>query len=136
MIIDAPVVILPSTPMNRPIAAGRAGGGGTSVVTESTRPLRDPEQPEAGRRNDAWAGLEDRRGRSDAEFANRVRLEIARQGAIRQNPDWSVGSSDPPSADADRFLSAADVRQLRDRLESRLALDGAGATLRRLDEVG
>lgn len=136
MIIDAPVVILPSTPMNRRSAGGRAGGGGTSVVTESPRPLRDPEQPEAGRRSDARAVLEDRPGRSDAEFANRVRLDIARQGAIRQNPDWSVGSSDSPSADTDRFLSAADVRQLRDRLESRLARDGAGATLRRLDEVG
>ncbi len=136
MIIDAPVVILPSTPMNRPVVAARSGGGGTSVVTESPRPLRDAEQPAAGRRTDARAGLEERPGRSDAELANRVRLEIARQGAPRQDPGPSLGSSEPPSADDDRFLSAADVRQLRDRLESRLALDGAGATLRRVDEVG
>jgi len=136
MIIDAPVVIAPNAPLNRPIATARPGGGGTAVVTESPRALRDAEQLETGRRGEARLGLEDRPGRSDAEFATRVRLDIARQGAVGQTPDRALGESDRSSADSDRFLSAADIRQMRNRLESRLALDGAGATLRRLDEVG
>jgi len=136
MIIDTPVVIVPNAPLNRPIATDRPGGGGTAVVTESPRPLRDPEQVETGRRSDAGPGLEDRPGRSDAEFANRVRLDIARQDAVGRTPDRTSGKSDWSSADSDRFLSAAEIRQMRNRLESRLALDGAGATLRRLDEVG
>lgn len=135
MIIDNPVVIPPSAPLHRPLVGDRPGGGSTAVITETLRALDDPEQAAASRRNeiDSDRGRGDRSARDDVEMAARMRVGVARERAA----DFGE-SPDPPrdrSADVDRgdFISAVEMRQLRDRLEARLSRDPGILTLRSVD---
>lgn len=135
MIIDNPVVILSSAPLNRPLVGDRPGGGSTAVITETPRALDAPEQAAASRRNgiDSDRGRGDRSARDDVEMAARMRVGVARERSV----DFGESPNQPRgrSADVDRgeFISAAEMRQLRDRLEARLARDPGILTLRSVD---
>ena len=139
MIIDTPVVVPPHAPPNRLPVGDRPGGGSTAMVTELPRALYDPEHTSAGRRSEAEDHGERRLGRDDAEFSARVRLDVAREQA-RDNAD--VGGQarrhdDSRPGEAGDFISAAEIRQFRDRLEARLAGSDPGTiTLRSIDVLG
>lgn len=139
MILDAPVVIPPSVPVNRPPPSDRPGGGATAVPTESPRPLADPEQGAAGRRNEERANAENRPGRNDAELASRARLDVAREqtreATRTRNDEAPRASRGDNTPDSDTALTREQIQQLRDRLEARLATQTPGATLRSVDEA-
>jgi hypothetical protein len=138
MIIDTPVVITPSVPANRPQPSDRPGGGTTAVPTESPRPLADPEQGAASRRNEEQANAENRPGRNDAELASRARLDVAREQSrdeTRTQGEAGRGSDSRETPDGDTILTREQIQQLRDRLEARLATQTPGATLRSVDEA-
>lgn len=136
MIIDTPVVIPPSVPANRPPPSDRPGGGATAVPTESPRPLADPEQGAAGRRNEEQANAENRPGRNDAELASRARLDVAREQSreeTRGRPESARNAEIRERSDDDTVLTREQIQQLRDRLEARLATETPGATLRSVE---
>lgn len=108
MIIDTPVIVPPNSPPNRPLTGDRLGGGGTAVITETPRPVDDPEQLSAGRRNEEQATTEDRQGRNAAELAGRTRLEVAR-GQVEEvevSVTEPAGSGASTTAPADTTVRA------------------------------
>jgi hypothetical protein len=134
VIIETPIAAPPGAPINRPQSNDRLGGGVTAVPTESPRPLDDPEEGSASRRNEEQANTENRPGRNDAELAARTRVDAARERAGDDRPPARQTEPAPDSDDA--FLSRQDIQQLRDRLEARLAIQTpGGATLRSVDET-
>ncbi|OOG23770.1 hypothetical protein B1C78_10180 [Thioalkalivibrio denitrificans] len=124
MIIDNPMAAPPGAPINRPQSNDRLGGGATAAPTESPRPLDDPEEGSAGRRNEEQANTENRPGRNDAEMAARARVDVARERDTEESPQ---GASEPgPRQDAER---------MREQLEARLETPTpGGAPQRAVDE--
>ena len=139
MIIDTPVVVPTHAPPNRLPVGDRPGGGRTAMVTELPRALYDAEHASAGRRSEAEGQVERRPGRDDAELSARVRLDVAREQARGNAGDGGQarGRREGRSGDAGDFISAAEIRQFRERLEARLAGGDPGAiTLRSIDVLG
>jgi hypothetical protein len=140
MIINNPVVVPTHAPPNRLPVGDRPGGGSTAMVTDLPRALHDPEHTSAGRRSEAEDHLERRRsGRDDAELSARVRLDVAREQAREKADDGGQARrrGDGRSPEAGDFISAAEIRQFRDRLEARLAGSDPGTiTLRSIDVLG
>jgi hypothetical protein len=139
MIIDTPVVVPTHAPPNRLPVGDRPGGGGTAMVTELPRALYDPEHTSAGRRSEAEGQAERRPGRDDAELSARVRLDVAREQARENVGDRGQARDrrDGRPGEAGDFISAAEIRQFRERLEARLAGSDPGAiTLRSIDVLG
>ena len=137
MLVDNPVIHLPSAPVNRPWVGDRPGGSAVAVITESLRPLHDAERAAPGRgvEKDELRQRGDRPQRNDAEMAARIRIGIARERAFQaQNSFAGTGSGDPdnPSARGD-YISAAEIRQRRERLEARMARDPGMLTLLSVD---
>jgi hypothetical protein len=137
MIIDTPVAAPPAAPINRPPATDRLGGGSTAAPTESPRPLNDPEEGNASRRNEERANAENRPGRNDTELAARARLDAVRGRGTdddrAQTPSRDAEAAGDPDED---FLSRQEIQRLRDRLEARLAGQApVRATLRSIDET-
>ncbi|WP_373054145.1 hypothetical protein [Thioalkalivibrio sp.] len=124
MIIEHPPVVALHAPAPRRPAGAGAGIVGGAAITETFRPLDDPGQragARQGERNDAA----EHRPRSDAEWAARMRVGVAREQA-RQSGDtgaqdraWQQGGT----AGRETYISAAETRRLRERLEARLAPD-------------
>jgi hypothetical protein len=138
MIIDTPVAAPPGAPIHRPPATDRLGGGGTAAPTESPRPLNDPEEGNASRRNEERADAEHRPGRHDVELAARARLDAVRGHNADDDRAQSAPSRDAEAADDPDggFLSRQEIQRLRDRLEARLAGQApVSATLRSIDET-
>ena len=137
MIIDTPVVVPTHAPPNRLPVGDRPGGGSTAMVTELPRALYDPEHTSAGRRSEAEGQAERRPGRDDAELSARVRLDVARERGNAGDRGQARSRGEGRSGDAGDVISAAEIRQFRDRLEARLAGGDPGAiTLRSIDVLG
>ena len=127
MIIDNPMAAPPGAPINRPQSNDRLGGGATAAPTESPRPLDDPEEGSAGRRNEEQANTENRPGRNDAEMAARARVDVARERDTDEAPQQASASDSGARQDAERMRE-----QLEARLETRTP---GGAPLRAVDET-
>jgi hypothetical protein len=138
MIIDTPVAAPPGAPINRPPATDRLGGGSTAAPTESPRPLNDPEEGNASRRNEERANAENRPGRNDAELAARARVDAVRGRSADDDRAQTAPSRDAEAAGEpdEASLSRQEIQRLRDRLEARLAgQTPVNATLRSIDET-
>jgi len=137
MLIDKPVVTLPSAPVNRPWVGDRPGGGAVAVITESLRPANEPEPAAAGRRieSDELRSRADRPARDDAEMAARIRVGVARERAAesRESPGRPGGWGQRNGDRRDDYIPAAEIRQLRERLEARLAQEPGILTLHSID---
>ena len=137
MLVDNPVIHLPSAPVNRPWVGDRPGGSAVAVITESLRPLNDAERAAPGRgvENDEPRQRADRPRRDDVEMAARIRIGIAREREFQaQNSFSRTGSGDPDNANARAdYISAAEIRQRRERLEARMARDPGMLTLLSVD---
>ena len=140
MIINTPVVVPTHAPPNRLPVGDRPGGGSTATVTELPRALYDPEHTSAGRRSAAEDPVERHRpARDAAELSARVRLDVAREQAREKAGEGGEARrrDDGLSPGAGDFISAAEIRQFRDRLGARLAGSEPGTiTLRSVDAFG
>lgn len=135
MIIENPIVVTSNVPPNRPTPGVRPGGGNTAVITEILRPLDDPWQGSAARRSERQDMVERRPARNDAEWAARMRVDVAREQARQSGEPW-VGAyrqHGDDAVDRDTYIPAAEVRRLRDRLEARIAREPGMLTLRSVD---
>jgi len=135
VIIENPIVVTPYAPPSRPPPGVRPGGGNTAVITETLRPLDDPWQGAAGGRSERRDMVERRPMRDDAEWAARMRVDVAREQARQSGEPW-VGSyrqHGDDAVDRDTYISAAEIRRLRDRLEARIAREPGMLTLRSVD---
>ncbi len=73
--------------------------------------------------------------RDDAEWAARMRVDVAREQARQSGEPW-VGSyrrHGDAAADRDTYIPAAEIRRLRERLEARIAREPGMLTLRSVD---
>ncbi|TVP83026.1 hypothetical protein [Thioalkalivibrio sp.] len=132
MLIDKPVVTLPSAPVNRPWVGDRPGGGAVAVITESLRPVNEPEHAAAGRHTEIDGSRSDRPARDDAEMAARIRVDVARERAAESTGrpgGWGQRNGDR----REDYIPAAEIRQLRERLEARLAREPGILTLHSID---
>jgi hypothetical protein len=163
MMVDAPVFVAPSLPLNRPFDGERLGGGGTAAPTELPRAISDTEQTSATRRAESESNTDQRSSPNDAEIAAQARLLVARDAATSSTPipvvDAGIGSGGgfaatvspealsgtggAPSGQAtsatvddgdDGAITAAQFAQLRDQLEIQLSEGPSGMTLRSVDE--
>jgi len=135
MIIENPIVVTPSVLPNRLPPGVRPGGGNTTFITETLRPLGDPWRGSSARSSERPDLVERRPLRDDAEWAARMRVDVAREQARQSGEPW-VGSyrqHGDDAVDRDTYIPAAEIRRLRDRLEARIAREPGMLTLRSLD---
>lgn len=135
MIIENPIVVTSNVPPNRPAPGGRPGGGNTAVIAETLRPLDDPWEGVAGGRSERHDRVERRPVRDDAEWAARMRVDVAREQAKQAREQWfgTYGRGADGASDRETYISAAEIRRLRDRLEARIAREPGMLTLRSVD---
>jgi hypothetical protein len=135
VIIEHPIVVTSNVPPHRPLPGVRPGGGNTAVVSETLRPLDDPWEGAASRRSERHDMVERRPVRDDAEWAARMRVDVAREQARQSGEPW-VGAYrqyGDGAVDRDTYISAAEIRRLRDRLEARIAREPGILTLHSVD---
>ncbi|TVP85838.1 MAG: hypothetical protein EA347_09560 [Thioalkalivibrio sp.] len=135
MIIEHPPVVTAYDPASRRPAGARAGLAGSAAIIDPFRPLDDPREDASARRSERNDAAERRTPRNDAEWAARMRVGVAREQA-RQSGD--LGAHERPwqhegTAGRETYISAAETRRLRERLEARLAPDPEMLTLHSVD---
>ena len=135
MIIDHPPVVALHDPAPRRPAGIRAGLAGGAAIIDTFRPLDAPRKDAAAREGKRSDAAERHPPRNDAEWAARMRVGVAREQARQSG---GPGAYDPAweyegAAGRETYISAAETRRLRERLESRLARDPEILTLPTVD---
>ncbi len=137
MLVDNTVVHLPSAPVHRSSGGDCPGGSAVAVLAESLRPVYDPGRTGACRGIDSDRPRQraDRPPPDHVEVAARIRVGIARERASHSQDSFTrTGSGDPRAANPrGDYISAAEIRHLRERLEARLARDPGILNLRSID---
>lgn len=79
---------------------------------------------------------DERRARSESEWVARLRVQVARDESEAANPGSRRGQRGDLmlASGTGRFVSSVEIRQLQERLESRLATGPAIGSVRRIDE--